>query len=197
MANNHTGIVDNTTAAGPLHIRHGLGQEGFTFKPGKPRVVLDKKLAAVGQGKTGALGGKQTVAYFESMGRGVMLHLRARLKMVAPGPLLRRDAQLIFTDQPGEALVGDCDIITGQKFLLNPDDVALTVMEQFTNLSDVLVITRFLTDRWSDCRRFEHSGHRVAGDLQLFGDQPLWYFLFGHFPDHLFFDGVDHIQDAP
>jgi hypothetical protein len=126
-----------------------------------------------------------------------MLHLRARLKMVAAGSLLRRDSQLILTDQPGEALVGDCDIITGRKFLLNPDDVALTVAEEFANLSDVLVISRLFADRRSGCRRFEHSVHRVAGDFQLFGDHPLGYPLFRHFPDHLLFDGVDHIQDAP
>jgi len=113
VADNHAGVIDHTALAGTLHIRHGLGQEGFTFKPGKPRVVLDKELTAIGQGKAGTLGGKETVAYFESMWRGVMLHLRAWRKIIAPGPLLRRDAQLIFTDQPGEALVGDGDIITG------------------------------------------------------------------------------------
>jgi hypothetical protein len=117
--------------------------------------------------------------------------------MVAAGSLLRRDSQLILTDQPGEALVRDCDIITGRKFLLNPDDVALTVAEEFANLSDVLVISRLFADRRSGCRRFEHSVHRVAGDFQLFGDHPLGYPLFRHFPDHLLFDGVDHIQDAP
>lgn len=126
-----------------------------------------------------------------------MLHLRARLEMIASGPLLCRDSQLILTDQPGQALVGDGDIITDHKFLLHPDDVALTVAEEFTNLSDVLVISRLFTDRWSGCRRLEHSVHRVAGDLQLFGDQPLCYPLFRHFPNHLLFDGVDHIQDAP
>ena len=131
------------------------------------------------------------------MRRGVVLHLRARLEMIAPGPLLCRDAQLILTDQPGQALVGDGDIITGTKFLLNPHDVALTVAEEFANLSDVLVISRLLADRWSGYRRLENSVHRVAGDLQLFGDQPLCYPLFRHFPNHLLFDGVDHIQDAP
>ena len=75
-----------------------------------------------------------------------MLHLRARLKMIAAGPLLCRNAQLILTDQPGQALVGDCDIITGTKFLLHPDDVALTVAEEFANVSDVLVISRLFTD---------------------------------------------------
>ncbi len=126
-----------------------------------------------------------------------MLHLRARLKMVASGPLLCRDAHLIFTDQPGQALVGDGDIITGTKFLLHPDDVSLTVAEEFANLADMLVISRLFADRWSGYRRFEHSVHRVAGDLQLFGDHPLCYPLFRHFPDHLLFDGVDHIPDAP
>jgi hypothetical protein len=58
VADNHAGIIDNAATAGALHIRHGLGQEGFAFKPGKPRVVLDKKLTTVGQGKAGALGGK-------------------------------------------------------------------------------------------------------------------------------------------
>jgi hypothetical protein len=125
------------------------------------------------------------------------LHLRARLEMIASSPLLCRDAQLILTDQPGQALIGDGDIITGRKFLLHPDDIALTVAKEFANLSDVLVISRLLADRWSDCRRREHFVHRVAGDLQLFGDQPLCYPLFLHFPDHLLFDGVDHIQDAP
>jgi len=125
------------------------------------------------------------------------LHLRTRLKMIASGPLLCRDAHLILADQPGQALVGDGDIITGTKFLLHPDDVALTVAEEFANVSDVLVISRLFTDRWSGCRRLQHSVHRVAGDLQLFGDHPLRYPLFRHFPDHLFFYGVDHIPDAP
>lgn len=197
VTDNHAGIIDHTAVASALHICHGLSQKCFAFKPGKSRVVLDKKLTAIGQGKASALGSKQTATYFESMRRSVMLHLRARLKMVASGPLLRGDAQLIFTDQPGKALVGDCDIIAGQKFLLNPNDVALAVTEQFANLSDMPIITRVLTNRWPDCRRFEHSGHRVASDLQLSGNQPLWYALFGHFPDQLLFDGVDHIQDAP
>ena len=126
-----------------------------------------------------------------------MLHLRARLKMIASGPLLCRDAHLILTDQPGQALVGDCDIVAGRKFLMNPDDVTLTVAKEFANLSDVLVISRLLADRWSGRHRLEHSVHRVARDVQLFGDHPLCYPLFRHFPDHLLFDGVDHIQDAP
>ena len=67
MADNNAGIIDHAAAAGALHISHGLGQEGFAFKPGKPWVVLDEKLTTVGQGKAGTLGGKQTVAYFESM----------------------------------------------------------------------------------------------------------------------------------
>jgi hypothetical protein len=47
-----------------------------------------------------------------------MRHLRARFEMIASGPLLLgRDAQLILTDQPGQALVGDGDIIPGRKFL--------------------------------------------------------------------------------
>ncbi len=197
MADNHAGIIDHAAATGTLHIRHSLGQEGLAFKPGKPRVVLDKKPATVGQGKAGALGGKQTVSYFDAMRRGIMLHLRARLKMIASGPLLYRDAQLIFADQPGQALIGDGDCITGRKFFLHPDDIALTVAEEFANVSDVLVISRLLADQWSGCLRPEHPGHRVAGDLQLFGDQPLCYPLFRHFPNHLLFDGVDHIQDAP
>lgn len=126
-----------------------------------------------------------------------MLHLRAWLKMIASGPLLCWNAQLILTDQPGQALVGDFDIIPSRQLLLHPDDVALTVAEEFAYLSDVLVISRLLADRWSGCRRREHSVHRVAGYLQLFGDHPLCYPLFCHFPDHLLFYGVDHIQDAP
>lgn len=92
MADNHTGVIDNATAAGPLHIGHGLSQEGFTFKPGEPWVVLDKKLPAVSQGKGGALGRKQAVAQFKPMRRGVMLHLLARFKMIPTGPLLCWDA---------------------------------------------------------------------------------------------------------
>lgn len=126
-----------------------------------------------------------------------MLHLHARLEMVASGPVLRRGAELIFTDQPGQALVGDGNIIAGRKFLLDPNDVTLTVAKEFSNLLYVLVIPRLFADRWSGCRRLEHSVHRVAGDLQLFGDHPLCYPLFRHFPDHFFFDGIDHIQDAP
>jgi len=197
VADNDAGIIDHAAAASTLHIGHGLGQEGFAFKPGKSWVVLDEKLAAVGQGKTGTLGGKRTIADFQFMRRGIMLHLRARLKMVASGPLLCRDAHLILTDQPGQALVGDGDIITGTKFLLNPDDVTLTVVEEFSDLLYVLVISRLLADRCSDCCRLQHSFHRVAGDLQLSGDQPLCYPLFRHLPDHLLFDGVDHIPDAP
>ncbi|HSN23412.1 MAG TPA: hypothetical protein VLS45_04465 [Methylomicrobium sp.] len=151
----------------------------------------------VGQGKAGTLGGQQPAAYFESMWRGVVLHLRTRLKMIASGPLLCRDAQLILTDQPGQALVGDGDIIPGRQLLLHPDNIALTVAEEFANLFDVLVISRLLADRWSGYRRLEHFVHRVAGDFQLFGDHPLGYPVFRHFPDHLLFDGVDHIQDAP
>lgn len=165
MADNDAGIIDHAAAASALHIGHGLGQEGFAFKPGKSWIVLDEKLPTVGQGKTGTLGGKQTVAYFESMRRGVMLHLSAWLKMIASGPLLCRNAQLILTDQPGQALVGDFDIIPSRQLLLNPDDVALTVAEEFAYLSDVLVISRLLADRWSGCRRREHSVHRVAGYL--------------------------------
>jgi hypothetical protein len=48
-----------------------------------------------------------------------MLHLHARLKMVASGPVLRRGAELIFTDQPGQALVGDGNIIASRQLLLN------------------------------------------------------------------------------
>lgn len=197
MADNDAGIIDHAATAGAMHIRHGLGQEGFAFKPGKPWVVLDEKLTTVGQGKAGTLGGKQAVSYFESMRRGVMLHLRARLKMVASGPLLHRDAHLILPDQPGQALVGDGNIVTGTKFLLHPDDIALTVAKELANVFDMLIIARFFADRWSDCCRLQHFVHRVAGDLQLFGDHPLCYPLFRHFPDHLLFDGVDHIQDAP
>ena len=67
MADNNAGIIDHAPATGALHIRHGLGQEGFAFKPGEPRVVLDKKLTTVGQGKAGTLGGKRTVADFQFM----------------------------------------------------------------------------------------------------------------------------------
>jgi len=75
-----------------------------------------------------------------------MLHLHARLKMVASGPVLRRGPELIFTDQPGQALVGNFDIITSRQLLLNPNDVALTVEEELAYLSDVLVISRLLAD---------------------------------------------------
>jgi len=146
VADNDAGVIDDAAAAGALHIRHGLGQEGFAFKPGEPRVVLDKKLTTVGQGKAGTLGGKQAVPYFESMRRGVVLHLRARLEMIASGPLLCWDADLILTDQPSQALVGDLDSIAGTKFFMDPDDIALTVAEEFSNLFYVLVIFRLLTD---------------------------------------------------
>ena len=126
-----------------------------------------------------------------------MLHLRAWLEMIASGSLLRRDAQLMLTNQPRQALVGDGDIVLRCKFLLNPDDIALTVTEELANLSDVLIISRVFAYRWSACRRFEHPVHCVAGNLQLLGDHPLRYPLFGHFPDHLFFDRVDHLQGAP
>jgi hypothetical protein len=94
-----------------------------------------------------------------------MLHLRAWLKMVVSGPFLCRDAHLILTDQPGQALVGDGDVVPGRKFLLHPDDVALTVAEEFSDLLYVLVISRLFTDRWSGSCRREHSVHRVAGDF--------------------------------
>lgn len=67
MADNDAGIIDHAAAAGSLHIGHGLGQEGFAFKPGEPWIVLNKKLTAVGQGKTGTLGRKRTVADFQFM----------------------------------------------------------------------------------------------------------------------------------
>jgi len=67
VADNNAGIVDNAASTGALHIRYGLGQEGFAFKPGEPRVVLDEKLTAVGQGKAGTLGRKRTVADFQFM----------------------------------------------------------------------------------------------------------------------------------
>jgi len=126
-----------------------------------------------------------------------MLHLGARLKMIASGPLLCRDTHLILPNQPGQALVGDGNIITGTKFFLHPDDVTLAVAEEFANLLNMLIISRVFTDRWSGSCRLEHSVHRVAGDFQLFGNHSFCYPLFRHFPDHLLFDGVDHFQDAP
>ena len=147
VADNDAGIIDDTAAAGTLHIRHGLGQEGFAFKPGESRVVLYEKLTTVGQGKAGTLGCKQAAPYFESMRRGVMLHLLARLKIITSGSLLCRDAHLVFTDQPGQTLVGDGDSITGTKLLLDPDDITLTVAEEFSDLFYVLVIFRLLAAR--------------------------------------------------
>ena len=147
VTDNDTGIIDDAAAAGALHIGHGLGQEGFAFKPGESRVVLYKKLPTKGQGEAGTLGGKQTAPYFESMRRGVVLHLLARLEMIASCPLLCRDADLILTDHPGQALIRDLDIIAGTKLLLNPDDIALTVAEEFADFFYILVIFRRLADR--------------------------------------------------
>lgn len=197
VTDNHTGIIDNAAMAGPLHIRHGFSQEGFTFKSGEFWVVLDKKLPTVCQGKCRALGRKQAVPQFEPMRRGVMLHLLAWLEMIPAGPFLCRVSQLILTDQPGQTLVGNLDIITSHEFLLNPDNVALTFPKEFPNLPYVLIISGLFADFRPGCRCLKHLVHRVAGDLQLFGDHPLFYALFCHFPDHLLFDGVDHIQDAP
>lgn len=103
----------------------------------------------------------------------------------------------MLTDQPGQTLVRDLDIVASREFLLNPDNIALTIQEEFSDLFYVLIISRLFADRWSSCRRLEHLVHRVAGDLQLSGDQPFFHALLVHFADHLLLDGVDHVQVAP
>ena len=57
------------------------------------------------------------------MGRGVVLHLFARLEVVSPGGDLRRLADAVAAAERGQGRIGDRGALAPE-FLMDPDQVA-------------------------------------------------------------------------
>ncbi len=129
----HVGVVDHAPRAHAPDVGDRVGEEALALEAAEARVALEEEQPRVAHDQRGDLHGLVHAADRGVEGRGVVLHLLARLEVVVPRRRLHGLADPCALEPGGQRRVAEVGAQLGE-LLVDADPVAVAAGEQVEDL---------------------------------------------------------------
>ena len=116
-------VVDHDPVGGAAELDQRIGQEELAVEAPEPGGTLEEQHPRITQHGRRGLDLACLAIDDGLMGRGVVLHLLARLEVVSPGGDLRLLADAVAAAERGQGRIGDLGALAPE-FLMDPDQIA-------------------------------------------------------------------------
>ncbi len=166
------GVVDHATLARAVVIADALVEELFALESSEPWIELEEQPTRVGQHERRGLRAAHRAADVHVVRRRVVLHLLARIEVIASGRLLGLVADAVLAAERRERRVAQREPVTLDELLVDAYEIAAALgVEREDGVAVRLSFLRAYQRRRRDLAVAQHAFDRAARDLERVGDR--------------------------